>query len=77
MHHKTDKCAAERGNACVAGLFDVAKEVARLTKQREKAEKDLAGVAGRMANKKFMDNAPPQVNTCRFQSPAQMLRTWC
>lgn len=39
----------------------MAKEVARLNKQREKLEKDLAGVAGRMANKKFMANAPAAV----------------
>ncbi len=44
-----------------AGLFDVEKEVARLLKQREKVEKDLAGVAARMANKKFLDKAPPHV----------------
>ncbi|CAL8463583.1 g3117 [Coccomyxa elongata] len=57
----------------MAGLFDVAKEVARLNKQREKAEKDLAGVAGRMANKKFMDNAPPQVvaDTMRQKEEAE------
>lgn len=61
MHRKTERCDAEQGSACVAGLFDMAKEVARLNKQREKAEKDLAGVTSRMANKKFMDNAPPQV----------------
>ncbi len=44
-----------------AGLFDVEKEIARLNKQREKLEKDLAAVAGRVANKKFMDKAPPKV----------------
>eukprot|EP00884_Botryococcus_braunii_P003795 jgi/Botrbrau1/13416/Bobra.0082s0022.1 len=45
----------------LAGLFDVEKEVARLLKQREKVEKDMAGVAARMANKKFLDKAPPNV----------------
>ncbi|CAL5223969.1 g6577 [Coccomyxa viridis] len=45
----------------MAGLFDVDKEVARLNKQREKLEKDLAGVLGRINNKKFMDKAPPKV----------------
>lgn len=44
-----------------AGLFDVDKEIARLQKQRDKLEKDLAAVAGRMANKAFMDKAPPKV----------------
>ena len=43
------------------GCFDVDKEVARLNKQREKLEKDLAGVLGRINNKKFMDKAPPKV----------------
>lgn len=44
-----------------AGLFDVHKEMARLQKQREKLEKDLAGVMGRINNSKFMDKAPPKV----------------
>lgn len=44
-----------------AGLFDVNKELARLNKQREKLEKDLVGVLGRINNKKFMDKAPPKV----------------
>ena len=44
-----------------AGLFDVSKEVARLNKQREKLEKDLAGIMGRVNNSKFMDKAPPKV----------------
>ena len=35
--------------------------MARLNKQREKLEKDLAGVMGRMNNSKFMDKAPPKV----------------
>ncbi|EIE27636.1 valyl-tRNA synthetase [Coccomyxa subellipsoidea C-169] len=57
----------------MAGLFDVTKEVARLNKQREKLEKDLAGVAGRMANRKFMDNAPPAVvaDTLRQKEEAE------
>lgn len=56
-----------------AGLFDVAKEVARLNKQKEKLERDLAGVAGRMANHKFMDNAPPAVvaDTLRQKEEAE------
>ena len=44
-----------------AGLFDVSKEVARLNKQREKLEKDLAGIMGRVNNSRFMDKAPPKV----------------
>ena len=48
------------GAAC-AGLFDVEKEVARLNRQREKLEKDLAAVQGRVQNRSFMDRAPPAV----------------
>ncbi|KAK9917842.1 hypothetical protein WJX75_008794 [Coccomyxa subellipsoidea] len=57
----------------MAGLFDVAKEVARLNKQKEKLERDLAGAAGRMANRKFMDSAPPAVvaDTLRQKEEAE------
>jgi hypothetical protein len=41
----------------MAGLFDVDKEVARLGKQRAKLEKELAGVAGRLDNGKFLERA--------------------
>lgn len=44
-----------------AGLFDVAKERARLGKQREKLAKDLVAVAARVANQAFMAKAPPHV----------------
>ena len=47
--------------ACCAGLFDITKEIARLNKQREKLEKDLAAVVGRISNGKFMDRAPQKV----------------
>ncbi|KAK9812933.1 hypothetical protein WJX72_005989 [[Myrmecia] bisecta] len=45
----------------MAGLFDAQKEIERLTKQREKLEKEVAGVAGRLNNNKFVDNAPAAV----------------
>jgi hypothetical protein len=41
----------------MAGLFDVAKELARLNKQRTKLQKDLDGVNGRLNNPKFMEKA--------------------
>jgi valyl-tRNA synthetase len=44
-----------------AGLFDMAKERARLAKQREKLDKELAAVAARVANQAFMSRAPPHV----------------
>lgn len=44
-----------------AGLFDVAKERARLARQREKLAKELAAVAARVANEAFMSRAPPHV----------------
>ncbi len=35
--------------------------MARLNRQREKLEKDLAAVLGRVQNRSFMDRAPPAV----------------
>jgi valyl-tRNA synthetase len=43
------------------GLFDASKEVARLRKQRGKAEKELVGLEGRLKNPKFVDNAAQKV----------------
>ncbi|GFR44090.1 hypothetical protein Agub_g5252 [Astrephomene gubernaculifera] len=43
----------------LAGLFDVAKELARLGKQRTKLEKDLAGIHSRLNNPAFMAKAAP------------------
>ena len=39
----------------------MAKERARLAKQREKLAKDLAAVAARVSNQAFMSKAPPRV----------------
>ena len=41
----------------MAGLFDVAKELARLGKQKAKLEKDLAGINGKLNNPKFIEKA--------------------
>lgn len=43
------------------GLFDAAKEAARLRKQRGKLEKELAGLSGRLSNPKFVEGAPEAV----------------
>jgi valyl-tRNA synthetase len=39
----------------------MAKERARLAKQREKLDKELAAVAARVSNQAFMSRAPPHV----------------
>ncbi|GLC34463.1 hypothetical protein PLESTB_000726300 [Pleodorina starrii] len=44
----------------LAGLFDVGKELARLSKQKTKLDKDLAGVLGRLNNPAFMAKASPE-----------------
>eukprot|EP00892_Ulva_mutabilis_P000534 jgi/Ulvmu1/10481/UM064_0018.1 len=43
------------------GLFDAAKEIQRLEKQQEKAQKELSGLEARMSNSKFVENAPESV----------------
>ncbi|MFC0117970.1 valine--tRNA ligase [Pseudoalteromonas xiamenensis] len=45
----------------MAGLIDVEAELARIEKQLEKAEKGLAQVSNKLANEKFVNNAPPAV----------------
>ena len=44
-----------------AGLFDAAKEIARLEKQQEKMEAELANAEARLSNKKFTAKAPEHV----------------
>ncbi|PNH08292.1 Valine--tRNA ligase [Tetrabaena socialis] len=52
----------------LAGLFDVAKELARLGKQKAKLDKDLAGIAGRLNNPSFMAKAAQEyVDEARAQ----------
>ena len=53
--------AVGRPRCLRAGLFDVAKERARLARQREKLAKELAAVAARVSNAAFMARAPPHV----------------
>ncbi len=43
------------------GVIDVDAEIARLTKERDKAEKDVAFVKNKLHNKEFMNKAPKAV----------------
>ena len=45
----------------LAGLFDAEKELARLDKQKEKLEAELATAEARLSNEKFMSKAPEKV----------------
>ncbi|MCL4424573.1 MAG: valine--tRNA ligase [Firmicutes bacterium] len=45
----------------LAGLIDLEKEVSRLTKELETAEKDLVALRARLNNPGFLQKAPPQV----------------
>jgi len=47
----------------MAGLIDVEAERARLGKQRDKLEAELARATGKLANEKFVNNAPEAVVT--------------
>ena len=45
----------------MAGLIDKDAEIARLTKEIEKLEKDLARISGKLGNASFIDKAPAEV----------------
>jgi valyl-tRNA synthetase len=45
----------------LAGLIDISEELARLEKQLEREQKGLTGVERKLANEKFVRNAPPEV----------------
>lgn len=45
----------------MAGLIDKDAEVARLNKEIEKLQKELARISGKLGNTKFVDNAPAEV----------------
>jgi valyl-tRNA synthetase len=53
-----DDCAV---NLALAGVIDVAAETARLKKSLAKAEKEIGGLKGKLANEKFLANAPEEV----------------
>ena len=45
----------------LAGLVDIAEELARLEKQLEREKKGLMGTEGKLANERFVANAPAEV----------------
>ncbi len=45
----------------LAGLIDVAAELGRLAKERDKLEKEIARLADKLGNAKFVENAPTDV----------------
>ena len=45
----------------MAGLIDTEAELARLTKETEKLEKDLKRLQGKLGNSSFIDKAPAEV----------------
>ncbi|MEL7375229.1 MAG: hypothetical protein AAGJ36_12305, partial [Pseudomonadota bacterium] len=45
----------------MAGLIDPVAEAARLGKQIEKQRKELAKARAKLANEKFVANAPPEI----------------
>ncbi len=56
----------------LAGLIDKDAEIARLSKEIEKVQKNLAGVEGRLSNPSFTDKAPEAVvNQVRQQAEEQ------
>ena len=54
-------CALGTIRLPLAGLIDVAAEVAKLEKQRGELVKWIKSTEGRLANEKFVNSAPPQV----------------
>ncbi|MDP4537887.1 valine--tRNA ligase [Alkalimonas collagenimarina] len=63
---KAPACAAQQVGAMdvlipMAGLIDKDAELARITKQMEKAKQELARVDGKLSNEKFVSNAPEAV----------------
>jgi len=47
----------------LAGLVNIAEELARVSKNIEKIQKEMGGLSGRLNNKKFVDSAPEAVVT--------------
>ena len=45
----------------LAGLIDTDKEIAKLTKDKEKTETQLKKVTGKLSNQKFLANAPDEI----------------
>ena len=57
------------------GIIDVDAEQARLEKQKQKIEADLARTNGKLGNEKFVNNAPADVVTQERQRAAQFAKT--
>ncbi len=45
----------------VADFMDIGEEKARLMKEKEKAQKEITGIDKKLANKNFIEKAPPAV----------------
>ena len=64
----------------IEGLVDLEALRARLEKDIAKADKEIAGLSGRLANPNFADKAPPQVvaeckaNLAEAQAQADLAR---
>ncbi len=61
-----EQCATARAGQLqlfipLAGLIDVSAEIARLEKQRDKAQQLQQQLRGKLSNEKFVNNAPPAV----------------
>lgn len=56
----------------LAGLFDPAKEIERLTRQQLKLSKELGGLAGRLTNQRFLEKAAPEVVAQAQQQQADL-----
>ena len=57
------------------GLIDVDAERARLTRQRDKIDADLKRSTAKLANEKFVNNAPPEVVTQERDRVAEFKRS--
>jgi valyl-tRNA synthetase len=57
------------------GIIDVDAERARLEKQKQKVESDLARTTAKLANEKFVNNAPADVVTLERQRAAEFTKT--
>ena len=60
----------------MAGLIDVDAELARLSKQLEKADKELAKISGKLSNERFVSNAPEAV-IAKERAKQDELQTTC
>ena len=65
VHYRQLACTA-------AGLFDAAKELQRLQKQKDRISKELQGLQGRLKNQKFLQNAKPDVVASAKKQAAEL-----